>query len=321
MLITCGNCRKKLGVDDGLADQFGQCPVCGVALKMPSLEQASNVPEGEPPPTARVIPEDELKSMGFTLEKSPEEQAASYTEAGEASQTKPPPDGVETDEEGYVLAIPVEEERPGEPAASGQGEGPSDEDREYALADEPTGPPDDAGFSKSLDQMLGRLDSDDASRGAKTGKSSDAAQPVDKIILRCPGCKGLLAIEAQFAGQMRTCPKCATEIDVPHESTVVLPDGAARTSGGVSAHWEPPPSALAEDLSDDVDLESYIAEPVTESVGVASYWVILAFVVGATVGFTVGWLLAGYYSRPGPPDIEPAPAQVEDLGTKTETTP
>jgi hypothetical protein len=335
MLITCGGCRKKLDVEERLAGQRGRCPACNAVIKIPTVAESSDRAPGSPLPVAM-------------LESAPELLSAARDDRAEPGSHHPPDgaepsgadklsglDAIQTDEEGFVIAVPVEQDEVERLATETPGKGvevarPTGDLEEYALSDDPSPPtttfrtqstpprsgaksPDE--LSESLDQVFDDFDDDEDEPTPPAPAAADHGVSSDKIITRCPGCKGLLAIEAQFAGKMRTCPKCATEIDVPLTYTVVLPSAkrAQRIAGG-SGTLRQVPSALTEDLSPDVDLADYVSGA-GSGAGVAGYWVALAFVIGATVGFAVGWMLAGYYNRPGPPAVGSPPAgQVDSAG-------
>ncbi|MBN1344617.1 MAG: hypothetical protein JXQ73_18140 [Phycisphaerae bacterium] len=315
MLISCGGCHKKLNVDDKLVGMVGRCPVCDVVLKMPTQEQIDGRRPGDPPSEAVAIPEADGIRM---LEAASRQGAGGAAPASEGETTDT--GQFDTDEDGYVLAVPVEDDEDLDASDTkeilGQGYGieRADDPGEYGLAD------DDevvAGSSKASKE-----DAHDPSQGmdevftgfgdeAAAGPTGPSAKPSgEKILTRCPGCKGLLGIDAEYAGKMRTCPKCMTEIQVPLQSTIVAPEARASTSAGAAMMNEVVPSALAENLSPEVDLEDYVVGGGGSSRVVASYWVILAFVVGATIGFAVGWILSGARSRPGPPKAGPAPTDV-----------
>lgn len=284
-MIRCGSCTRKLQVEDKLAGELGACPACKAVIKMPTADEVAGCGPGDPPLEARAIPRQELERMlpGATIIVEDEPAAATR-------QTQLPTHaGVETDEEGYVLAVPVEDDQPGPSATAGAG----DDDLGYGLAGEPALP------------------------AAPTSQLPHGpVAPSGKIITRCPGCGSRLAIEAQYAGKMRTCPGCGTDMIVPLGSTVAAPDtsGPAR-SAPTAAPGRAVPNASAETLASDIDLESYIAEPVVASGrAIASYWVVLAFLVGATVGFVVGWMLSGTYAKPVKPTLQPPPAEVNQAG-------
>ncbi len=332
MLIICGGCRKKLNVEDTLAGELGRCPSCNSVIKIPPSDAAASVGTDEPPPVAVVTPDPEIELQSQAAQGQAGADGLAGT--GAPSDTAPQPigsEGIRTDEQGFVLAVPVEDQDElgvPEPPTSipGQGisiprPGDSGDGGAYDLAgeDEPPAPAPESverpqagvgGLTAGLDEILDRLDA----QQDQAGPAGAQAPSTEKIITRCPGCGARLAIEAQYAGGMRTCPKCATEIQVPLESTVIPPHAAvpgAPTARGVS---QAVPSSLAEDLSPDVDLDSYIAEPeIGRARVVASYWLVVVFLVGLTIGFAVGWLLAGSSSRTGPSAPEPSPpAEVEE---------
>ncbi len=316
MLICCGNCRKRLNVEDGLAGEVGLCPACKTIIRIPKPDGAATT--NQPPPEALPIPEDELRALRLVADSGSADGRPPVGAVGPTDLSNVP-----TDEQGYVLAVPVEDEPPAASEIPGQGVSiprPTDgeADQGYGLADEPSAPagaaaapPDPGqGLSDRPDNVLGALDGKEdtipfapaGAGGVTTGQPTDA-QADEKVITRCPGCNGLLAIESQYAGKMRTCPKCQTEIQVPLTSTVV-----GQPPSGAPESFPPVPSALAEDLAPDVDLEDYVAQPVAiPSRGVASYWLVLAFLVGATIGFVVGWMLSGTYNRPAPRELDGTP--------------
>jgi len=314
-----------LNVEDTLAGELGRCPSCDSVIKIPPADAASIGPD-EPPPVAVVTPDPELE---FQFQASQGQADADRPSAAGASSDSPPQpigsEGIQTDEQGFVLAVPVEDQdelagpdsptpTPGQgvsiprPADSGEGVAYDllGEDEPPAPAPESAATP-DAGagvLPAGLDEILDRLDV----QQGEAGPTGAQAPSSEKIITRCPGCGARLAIEAQYAGGMRTCPKCATEIQVPLESTVIPPHAAAPgapTARGVS---QAVPSSLAEDLSSDVDLDSYVTEPeIGRARVVASYWLVVVFLVGLTIGFAVGWILAGSSSGHGPAAPEPSP--------------
>ena len=110
MLITCGGCRKRLNVEDTLAGELGRCPSCNSVIKIPPAYAASVGPD-EPPPVAVVTPdpEFELQSQASGGQADADRPSA----AGAPSDIPPQPigsEGIQTDEQGFVLAIPVEDQ-------------------------------------------------------------------------------------------------------------------------------------------------------------------------------------------------------------------
>jgi hypothetical protein len=357
MLIVCGGCRKKLNVENNLSGQLGRCPACNSVIKIPSVQEVLSRLPGEPPPVAAVAPDPELTSGGAGPQLGP--SSAQMTPAGASTHSPAPGEdsstaeassrGIQTDEQGFVLAIPVEDEVTGQPAVSspglpvgsarGSSVGEADRgggDLGYALADE-QGPPmsmrsggapaDSAthqtDLSESLDHILDRLKASETPAPAQTGMpTSDRPSlstgvsrgaPEEKIITRCPGCGGRLAIEAQYAGKMRTCPGCATEIQVPVQSTVASPAmfRAPSSTGRKGAGRTSAPTA-EEEFSPEVDLESLTGEPsMAGSRGVAGFWVAVALIVGLAVGFAAGILTGKFLSKSARGTAEPAPVQLE----------
>lgn len=330
MLIACGGCRKKLDVDEKVAGELARCPACNAVIKIPKAEEAAGRAPGEPPPIAAVLPDPEIETLTAAADQSDGGSLAPDLTAPTAEQARSL-EGVETDDNGYVLAVPVSEddavqapqgptEIPGDGVGIERPKG-GEQDLEYSLAQEeepPARQPDSsaepvpAGGDRadSLEDVLDRLDAEEThdTGASPIAPAGGPTVPDDKIVTRCPGCKGLLAIEAQFAGKTRTCPKCATEVRVPLKSTVVVPEAASAPPSPAPDAYQTPPSALAEDLAEEVDLKTYVVEPGAGSGRVvASYWVILAFVVGATVGFAIGWVLWGMNPRPSPPAIDRSP--------------
>jgi hypothetical protein len=253
-----------------------------------------------------------------------------------------------------VLAIPVEEEgaaqlpasSPGLAGGSARGSSVGAADAEggdlgYALADDkessaaarsasksadPAAHQTD--LSESLDHILDRFKTSEtaASGPAQVGAlASDRPSlstgvsrgaPEEKIITRCPGCGGRLAIEVQYAGKMRTCPGCGAEIQVPLQSTVaspavlLAPSSGGRTGGGQTAA-----PAGGEEFSPEVDLESLTGEPSTaEPRGVAGFWVAIALVVGLVIGFAAGIVTGKLLFKSSKAASEPVPVQVESEG-------
>ncbi len=304
MLIRCGGCNRKLQVEDKLAGQFGACPACKNVIKMPRVEDVANQKPGDPPLAAEAIPQDELERMlpGATIVVDEPAASEPGTPGGGAEAS----DAVETDEDGYVLAVPVEENEAGSlteipeqgvgiqpPAGSDEGGYALAGDEEGGASSAPSGGKGDD-LTDGLDEVFWETERQQAASGAE-----------EKIVTRCPGCKGLLAIESQYAGKMRTCPKCATEVQVPLESDVVIPEAKEPPPAGATEGYITPPSALAEDLSSDVDIEDYVVGGSSSgSRGVAPHWVVSAFVVGALVGFAVGWIVSGMRARPGLPAVD-----------------
>ncbi len=330
MLVTCGGCHKKLNIEDHLGGQLGRCPACDSVIQLPTADQTAGRLPDDPLPEAPVVPDPELLSL------APADQTGEGKPAPPPARTPPTgTTGIPTDQEGFVLAVPVEEDDAGQApgAIPGQGTvvarpGEGAGDAGYALRDEEQSPAPpvptstsgvvpESDLATSLDEVLGQLDSDQGAGAppspVPSGRAGAAggpqAAPADKIITRCPGCGGLLGIEAQYAGGMRTCPKCTTEIQVPLQSTVLLPEaGAPQRAAGPGGAFPVVPDADAADLSPEVDMDAYVAEPVVISTrAVGSYWIVLAFLVGATIGFVAGWILEGYYTRPAPPAVEPSP--------------
>lgn len=313
MLIRCGGCKRKLEVEDKLAGELGACPACKSVIKMPTVDEVTHQKPGDPPLAARAIPKEELERMLPNAMVVVEDGGGSSGGSNGAANAE-----IETDEDGFVLAVPVEDDDEASlTEIPGQGVGikpPSDEeDAGYALAGEDeslaasssqaeTG----EDLSDGLDEILSELDQQ---------RAEDS--PDEKIVTRCPGCKGLLAIESQYAGKMRTCPKCATEIHVPLESDVAIPQAKEPSPDAEADAYSPPPSALAENLAGDVDIEDYVVGGSSGgSTGIAAHWVLAAFVVGVLVGFAAGWIVSGMRSQPGPPAVEPGlPAELQPAPT------
>jgi len=267
MITICGGCRKKLKIEDALAGQLGRCPACNAVIKIPSVDEAEMRLADEPPPIAEVTT-DPFPDSGGVFAPTP----------GGAPSV---PGGIQTDEQGFVLAIPVEDEEPAPAEASGS--------------------QDKAGSDTSILGLTLERDKDhEPSPGADKSLPSG-----EKIITRCSGCGGRLAIEAQFAGKMRTCPGCSTEIRVPlHSDFQPTPprsgsSGVARTFTGGEVDAESLP---------EVDFDSYAAgTPVGASGGVAAFWVPIALVVGLVVGFAVGVLTGKYMVTRNQAQPESAP--------------
>ncbi len=331
MLTICGGCRKKLTIQDNLAGQLGRCPACNAVIKIPKIEDVANRAPDSPLPIAIVTTDPFLQQGGSSA------GPAEYDLAPTATPKPSLPEGVQTDEQGYVLAIPVEDE-PNLPSATfGPDSGPAkpEEDFGYGLKDEESKAPSIGGSTRTGTTRSNGLTTSEGDIFSATGSARDtapsaAASPslggpsgsmgvshvdlASKIITRCPGCGGRLAIEAQYAGKMRTCPGCATEIHVPMRSTESPPSFATPGSGPrTPRHAGPTPQGGDGEFSPEVDLESYTAEPiVSQARGVSSFWIPVVLVIGLVVGFALGILTGKYMARNTEIGQEPVPAgQVE----------
>jgi len=199
--------------------------------------------------------------------------------------------GVPTDEHGYVLAIPVDEENLPKSAPTGE-EG----DLGYPLKDE-------------VKATEGSAPSTPVAVGQQGDLSAGLNRIPEKIITRCPGCGGRLAIEAQYAGKMRTCPGCGAEVRVPLRSTEKLSGVAVEGTGAI-----PPRKTRAsaiptgDELPAEVDLESYGPMALASARGgVSGFWVAIALVIGLVIGFAAGMVAGKLMFTPIEPASGPPP--------------